>query len=562
MPSKRFGLQWFRKGDKSAQDDAVPENHDGPSDSHVALESVAPEAALDSNAGTSKDTAAKLVTTARTTARQGDVDEARRLLRAAVEADPGCVEGWLGLAWLAESTDERKENLERVLALDPDHSKARAELARLETLSSESDQEKSARPEDSPGVPAPEKQDSVSATSSRRRWVPYLAWGALAVLAVLLLVWVLVWGPVDSSLASLLATPTPTAIPTPTLMPSEIAAQFEPQLESALETGSWDRALEINAIMESVDPSGEAVDQWALRTRMEYGQALVDDGRAYLGLMQFDEAVALAPTDPEALLWQETTEAYLAGEKAVVEDQWGAAIQSYTMAFEKIPTYADVFSRLVASYRGQGITAIEEGKWTLAIESLIQADKRLPDDPETLDLLADAYRQRGIDWQEKNKLKKARADLETTLDMRPEDAKAQKHLDEVMYKLFPPKRVEINISRQRLYGYEGDNMVFNWAVSTGLPGRDTAAGHFQVLSKIPMAYSYIWSLSMPYWLGIYYVGHVENGIHALPIRPNGTVMWGGLLGQKASYGCIILNNQNAKTLYNWVEIGTKVDIHY
>jgi tetratricopeptide (TPR) repeat protein len=304
------------------------------------------------------------------------------------------------------------------------------------------------------------------------------------------------------------------------------------------------------------------VDEWALKSRIEYGKALVDEGRAYQGLEQFDEAVNLAPTDPEALLWQETTEAYLAGESAATEERWDAAIQAFTLVYEKIPTYADVFTRLVAAYRGQGIAALEEEKWTLAIESFIQADKRQPDDSETLDLLAQAYRQRGIDWQEQNKLKKARVDLETALEMRPDDEIAQKHYDEVMYKLFPPKRIDINISTQRMRVYEGDNVVYNWPVSTGLPGRDTAAGHYQVQSKIPMAYSYIWSLSMPYWLGIYYVGRVENGIHALPIRPDGTVMWGGLLGQKASYGCIILSTQNARTLYNWAEIGTKVDIHY
>jgi lipoprotein-anchoring transpeptidase ErfK/SrfK len=93
-----------------------------------------------------------------------------------------------------------------------------------------------------------------------------------------------------------------------------------------------------------------------------------------------------------------------------------------------------------------------------------------------------------------------------------------------------------------------------------LRGRDTATGNFRVLSKIPMAYSRIWRLKMPNWIGIYYVQGIENGIHALPIRPNGSVMWGGLLGQRASYGCVILGNQPSKTIYNWVEIGTRVDV--
>jgi lipoprotein-anchoring transpeptidase ErfK/SrfK len=37
-------------------------------------------------------------------------------------------------------------------------------------------------------------------------------------------------------------------------------------------------------------------------------------------------------------------------------------------------------------------------------------------------------------------------------------------------------------------------------------------------------------------------------------------MWGGLLGQRASYGCIILSKSAARKLYNWAEIGTAVEI--
>ena len=149
-----------------------------------------------------------------------------------------------------------------------------------------------------------------------------------------------------------------------------------------------------------------------------------------------------------------------------------------------------------------------------------------------------------------------------SLSLNPDDAQARVHLDEVMYILFPPKRIEINISTQRFYAWEGDTLVYKFVTSTGLRGKDTAAGNFKILDKIPMAYSSIWRLEMPYWLGIYYVGNVENGIHALPIRPNGSVMWGGLLGQRASYGCVILSTEAARIIYNWVEIGTPVNIHY
>jgi len=61
-------------------------------------------------------------------------------------------------------------------------------------------------------------------------------------------------------------------------------------------------------------------------------------------------------------------------------------------------------------------------------------------------------------------------------------------------------------------------------------------------------------------MGIYWSGQLENGIHALPILPSGKILWDGYLGQRVSYGCVILSTTAAKTLYDWAEIGTPVKI--
>ena len=42
----------------------------------------------------------------------------------------------------------------------------------------------------------------------------------------------------------------------------------------------------------------------------------------------------------------------------------------------------------------------------------------------------------------------------------------------------------------------------------------------------------------------------------------GQKMWGGYLGTRISYGCIILKDADAAALFNWAEIGTPVWIHY
>ena len=122
------------------------------------------------------------------------------------------------------------------------------------------------------------------------------------------------------------------------------------------------------------------------------------------------------------------------------------------------------------------------------------------------------------------------------------------------------KSIVIDLSAQRMYVYQNGQLVWNWVVSTGRAGQETVVGHFKVLNKIPTAYAYTWSLRMPYWLGIYWAGSLQNGIHALPIGPGGQTMWGGYLGQRVSYGCVILSTENAATLYNWAPVGTPVDI--
>jgi LysM repeat protein len=124
------------------------------------------------------------------------------------------------------------------------------------------------------------------------------------------------------------------------------------------------------------------------------------------------------------------------------------------------------------------------------------------------------------------------------------------------------KRIVIDLSEQHMYVYQNGELLWSWVTSTGMPGAETIPGSFKVLNKVPNAYAYTWGLQMPYWLGIYWAGSLQNGIHALPIMANGQILWDGYLGQPVSYGCVILSTENARTLYNWAEVGTPVDIQY
>jgi LysM repeat protein len=122
------------------------------------------------------------------------------------------------------------------------------------------------------------------------------------------------------------------------------------------------------------------------------------------------------------------------------------------------------------------------------------------------------------------------------------------------------KRIVVDLSDQRMYVYQNGQLLWNWVVSTGRPGQSTVVGSYKVLNRIPNAYAATWGLQMPYWLGIYWAGSLQNGIHALPIQANGQRLWDGYLGRPVSFGCIILSVDNAARLYNWAPVGTPVDV--
>lgn len=123
------------------------------------------------------------------------------------------------------------------------------------------------------------------------------------------------------------------------------------------------------------------------------------------------------------------------------------------------------------------------------------------------------------------------------------------------------KYIQVDISEQHMYVYEGDALIYSFIASTGM-GNSTRVGSFSVLNKIPNAYGATWNIWMPNWLGIYWSGSLQNGIHALPILSNGATLWAGYLGTPISYGCVVLDTHDAQVLYDWADIGTPVEIRW
>jgi lipoprotein-anchoring transpeptidase ErfK/SrfK len=142
-------------------------------------------------------------------------------------------------------------------------------------------------------------------------------------------------------------------------------------------------------------------------------------------------------------------------------------------------------------------------------------------------------------------------------------APALEPLDEKVHLSYPAgnKYILVDISDQYMYVYEGEQLVFNFVASTGM-NNSTSVGNFSVLNKIPSAYGATWNIWMPNWLGIYWSGSLQNGIHALPILPNGAQLWAGYLGTPISYGCVVIGAYESQLLYDWADVGTPVEIQW
>lgn len=118
-----------------------------------------------------------------------------------------------------------------------------------------------------------------------------------------------------------------------------------------------------------------------------------------------------------------------------------------------------------------------------------------------------------------------------------------------------------SISEQRCWLYSGTTVIAKWVCSTGRRGAGTKVGTFRIQSKMEKAYGSTWNIWMPYWLGIYWAGTSENGIHGLPWNAStGVQIWSGNVGTPITYGCVMLNNTHAKMLYDMAYIGMPVVI--
>ena len=257
----------------------------------------------------------------------------------------------------------------------------------------------------------------------------------------------------------------------------------------------------------------------------------------------FNRALTIQETMDNALLEQQQVSLYLAGVDHYQEGKWTEAIEAFEAVYQQSPSYPALAQMLYSAYFNQGIALEANLDWEAALDAFKQAQAILPGMPEAKRKVAEVAHLL-------NPPTPTPAPTATVTPVPTVEPSGE-------------KRVVVDISEQQAYTYQGDTLIHQFIISTGEPGRDTVVGNYEIQNKIPVAYASTWNLDMPFWLGIYWSGPLQNGFHALPtVRHTGQRLWDGYLGQRVSYGCVILGMDDAETLYNWVDIGTSVKIQW
>jgi lipoprotein-anchoring transpeptidase ErfK/SrfK len=113
--------------------------------------------------------------------------------------------------------------------------------------------------------------------------------------------------------------------------------------------------------------------------------------------------------------------------------------------------------------------------------------------------------------------------------------------------------IDVNLSQQMLYAYEGDSIVGSFLVSTGVWQFPTVTGQFHTYIKLVstlMAGDGYYLPNVPYTM-YFYKGY---GIHG--------TYWHNNFGHPMSHGCVNMYTPDAEWLFNWAPLGILVNVHY
>jgi lipoprotein-anchoring transpeptidase ErfK/SrfK len=127
--------------------------------------------------------------------------------------------------------------------------------------------------------------------------------------------------------------------------------------------------------------------------------------------------------------------------------------------------------------------------------------------------------------------------------------------------------VDVNLSQQVAAAMQGDQIVQVILVTTGMPGYDTPTGQFTIKYRVADEHMTSDALGIPrnspegydlyhvLWTQYFtYYGHALHDNYWRPLS---------VFGHEAtSHGCVGMVEPDAHFLWDWVDVGSLVNIHY
>jgi lipoprotein-anchoring transpeptidase ErfK/SrfK len=113
--------------------------------------------------------------------------------------------------------------------------------------------------------------------------------------------------------------------------------------------------------------------------------------------------------------------------------------------------------------------------------------------------------------------------------------------------------IDVDLTNQSVYAYEGDVVVNSFIVSTGTWLTPTVTGQYKIYVKIRSGNMHgpgYFLPDVPYIM-YFYKGYGLHGTY-----------WHHNFGTPMSHGCVNLQTDDAAWLFNWASVGTVVNVHY
>ncbi len=117
------------------------------------------------------------------------------------------------------------------------------------------------------------------------------------------------------------------------------------------------------------------------------------------------------------------------------------------------------------------------------------------------------------------------------------------------------KMIVVNTDRQVLRAWDGNQLVYEFDVVTGRPGKETHAGRFHITRKYEDYTSKTYGAEMPFAMFFTEDGKAFHGTNLATIR---SYLHAYLTESVGSMGCVGLTDDEAEQLFDWAPIGTSV----